>query len=141
MSVNYYNNGTLKNISGGGGGAVSYTTEEVPTGGTWVDGKPIYRKVITTAPTLTSSSGIYTYDFAETITGVETVVEMKGFFNSNTSTTNGYFLPLPEVSYYDQAHMIELVLYEGIVRLITKTQINLSTTSSWQVIIEYTKIN
>jgi len=46
MSVNVYDNGELKNISGGsGGGAISYTTEEVPTGGTWIDGKPIYRKV------------------------------------------------------------------------------------------------
>jgi hypothetical protein len=36
---------------------VSYSTDEQPTGGTWIDGKPIYRKVLvtTTAFTLTDS--------------------------------------------------------------------------------------
>lgn len=34
-------------ISSAIGNAQSYSTEETLTGGTWVDGKPIYRKVLT----------------------------------------------------------------------------------------------
>lgn len=34
-----------------------YSTEEKPTGATWIDGKPIYRKVIsTTTPTFTANN-------------------------------------------------------------------------------------
>ena len=33
-----------------------YSTEEVKTGEYWIDGKPIYRKVITTTPTNTETN-------------------------------------------------------------------------------------
>ena len=45
MSVNYNNNGTLEKIAGRADQqGINYSTSEVKTNDTWVDGKPIYRK-------------------------------------------------------------------------------------------------
>ena len=47
MSVNYNNNGTLEKIAGRAEQeGIAYSTSEVKTNDTWIDGKPIYRKVV-----------------------------------------------------------------------------------------------
>ena len=55
-------------------GVTSYSTEEVKTGGTWIDGKPIYRRTFTTA------SGKATTDVSlGTISNLAEVVSTSGY--------------------------------------------------------------
>ena len=57
------------------GNAESYTTNEVCTGGTWIDGKPIYRRAFV-AENVTDSD----YVFADVIEGLDTVAAIAGMF-------------------------------------------------------------
>ena len=57
------------------GNAESYTTDEVCTGGTWIDGKSIYRRVFV-AENVTGAD----YSFAGAIEGLETVAAVSGMF-------------------------------------------------------------
>ena len=59
------------------GNAESYSTDEVCTGGTWIDGKPIYRRVFY-AENLTNAS----YTFPDAIEGLGTVVSEVGMFSN-----------------------------------------------------------
>ena len=73
------------------GNAESYTTNEVCTGGTWIDGKPIYRRVFVAENVGSSTQHV----FADAIDGLETVASMVGMFaNANAQfqipyVTNG----------------------------------------------------
>ena len=70
--------------------AVNYSTDEVKTGATWIDGKPIYRKVLNIS-TSAFTAGNNWVDIS--IPNLETVVDIKGVTKHNTSSSN-YVLPV-----------------------------------------------
>lgn len=60
-------------------GVTNYSTEEVATGGTWIDGKPIY--CITVSGSASTSSGTAKTVTVATIADVDAVVDMRGAVN------------------------------------------------------------
>lgn len=62
---------------------VNYSTEETLTGGTWIDGKPIYRKTFTYNITATG------HIIIATISNLGTVVNLQG----NCLTSAGLYVP------------------------------------------------
>ena len=60
-------------------GNPNYTTEEQKTGGTWIDGKPIYRKVITGLNISTSTS----YVNLMSVGAIDTIIRTSGMTTSN----------------------------------------------------------
>ena len=59
----------------------SYSTSEVKTGDTWIDGKPIYRKVLTGNTPSTSNTLLYS------ATNIEEIVNSYGWVQTQSSTT------------------------------------------------------
>lgn len=66
---------------------LSYSTEETLTGGTWIDGKPIYRKVLTGLSYSFGSSSWNNTDID--MTGIDTLVNIMAY-NSGTPQTGFY---------------------------------------------------
>ena len=64
----------------------SYSTEEVKTGGTWIDGKPIYRKVLTA--TLQTDEQILTIEISPQL---KSIVSIKGIL----TTSQNVDFPIP----------------------------------------------
>ena len=62
----------------------SYSTTETLTGGTWIDGKPIYRKVL--QGTLTGSEQAVNHH----ISNLGTVIRQYGFLSGNNFTPVGF---------------------------------------------------
>ena len=74
-----------------------YSTSEVKTGATWIDGKPIYRKVFTgTSP---SANGYFTSNTG--ITNGDTCINVYGVIKGD------YWLPIP---YTDSSNTCGVVL-------------------------------
>ena len=63
-------------------GVTNYSTDEVKTGGTWIDGKPIYRKCISVNAAATSTSTT----MATVGSAVETWVSISGIFERGDSS-------------------------------------------------------
>lgn len=86
------------NQSGGGGGSEEYSTTETKIG-TWIDGKPLYRKVITVTLAHTGTyQGCYLYNYAHGIANIDTAVSVTGYLDDNGDhimigfyTNYGYF--------------------------------------------------
>ena len=57
MSMGIIENGAYKQVAGNAAQETAYSTEETKTGATWIDGKPIYRKVFVAPNTLGDASG------------------------------------------------------------------------------------
>lgn len=72
----------------------NFTTSEVNTGFTWVDGKTIYKKTVSIGPLPNAG----TKTVAHGITGVEYVISLSGF--AKNPSTN-LILPLPYVEAND----------------------------------------
>lgn len=58
MSMGIIENGAYKQVAGNVPLQTTYSTEETKTGATWIDGKPIYRKVFVAPNTLGDASGV-----------------------------------------------------------------------------------
>ena len=78
----------------------TYSTEEVKTGETWIDGKPIYRKVITGTLNKAGSSFIASLSTLnyETIIKLDVVVQntdpiTSQFYSDTTSNVRCYIIP------------------------------------------------
>lgn len=108
--------------------SLSYSTTEQATGGKWIDGKPIYRKVIDcgTLPNGTTKT------IANAFSNVDTIIQIKGVAQST-----GYTLPIP---YND------IVANNGGLRvfILDKKDIELGTGTNFSaytgiLIVEYTK--
>ena len=108
---------------------ISYSTQEVKTGGTWIDGKPIYRKVIDcgSLPNATTKSVNTGLDFT-----VCNVIKFEAFAK-NTRTSDGTsIIPVPYSN-----EVLPSVMKNG--------TIVINTTSDWTnfsqcyITIEYTK--
>ena len=69
-------------------GVTSYSTEEISTGGKWIDGKPIYRYMVVATVTLSGAQGL-----VGTLPSTpETVVNMRGSLNTISDNS---FRPIP----------------------------------------------
>lgn len=67
-----------------------YSTEEVRIG-TWIDGKPLYRKVINAKPTISNSS-YQTISIKHNINDLKNIHKCNGFLHNNGNTQT-YILP------------------------------------------------
>lgn len=110
-----------------------YSTGEIDTGMTWIDGKPIYRKVVKTA----GFSGNKVNNIAHGISKLGQIVDFRFYLmNSSGEIT----LPVPRIGYEGNALRESFSNYA----YVTKTNIvftcgSLSSYSSGYAIIEYTK--
>ena len=68
----------------------TYSTEEQVIG-TWIDGKPLYRKVINAIPTI-SNSNYQTVTIAHNINDLKNIHKCNGFLHNNGNTQT-YILP------------------------------------------------
>lgn len=66
----------------------NYSTSEVNTGFTWVNGKPVYKRTIT--GNVTASAGTRDVTVRSDITGIEAVVDASGYFQYSTGNTFPY---------------------------------------------------
>lgn len=105
----------------------SYSTTEQKTGGTWVNGKPIYKKTVDvgTMPNNTRKQ------VAHGISNLDFIISMSG-----SAYGNGTYLPIP---YTDTASANGLGLYASSTDLILFTSANLSYLTTSYVTIWYTK--
>lgn len=79
-------------------GALNYSTSETATGGTWVDGKPIYKKTINCGalPNATTKA------VAHHIIGLNHIIDLKAVaWNSSGTTIN-----LPYTNYYGAQYQV-----------------------------------
>ena len=106
------------------GNAESYSTDEVCTGGTWIDGKPIYRRVFYAENA--AGTGL---TFADTIDGLDTVVSVTGMFGDS-----GAYLLIPYCASGVWSHVI--VGTNGTVKFETSGSFGLAKLF---VVVEYTK--
>lgn len=107
----------------------SYSTEEIKTGGTWIDGKPIYRKVL--LQSLVGSSGS---SFIELL-NVEDVVSLNGvYIDGDDEVTQ--ILP-----YYRYSYIIDFFYgkSDGGVYIDAKASDVPVTVGIVKMIVEYTK--
>ena len=107
----------------------SYSTEEVNTGKKWIDGKPIYRKVVNygALPNATSKA------VAHNITNIDYVVSMQGV----ASIPAGNKIPLPYVDTTTFSNGVQM--YTTSNDVVLQTQANRSNYTNTYVTIEYTK--
>ena len=112
------------------GGYKVYSEDEVPTGNTWIDGKPIYRTCIQTTSSLSNAIGTV----ATLPSAVETPIQFSAFA---THPSDGGWRPIP-TSYHGNLSWSVLVYIAG-------DQIAMGFGSSWAgeknvvITIEYTK--
>lgn len=109
-------------VKSGGG---TYSTSEVLTGETWIDGKPIYRKVVD----IGSLPNNATKTVAHGITGISQVITLRGM------VTDGNFYLLPMMTATGPGQTIISVTGANIT-IISSTDRH---TLSGFVILEYTK--
>lgn len=107
----------------------TYSTTEINTGMKWIDGKPIYRKVVDFG-----SLPNNTYKDKDTgIRGVDTVINIRGY-----SSNRNIVLTLPNASPYDEREIqISFTLSSGVLRITTGDDRTGYTDT--KVILEYTK--
>lgn len=108
-----------------------YSTEEQRIG-TWIDGKPLYRKVINAKPTISNSS-YQTISIKHNISDLKNVYKCNAFLH-NTGNTQTYILPVETSA--TQAIGISEINSTNII-MYSKND----TWSGWiaEIILEYTK--
>ena len=111
-----------------------YSTDEKKTGEYWIDGKPIYRKVVDFG-TLPNASQ---KDVAHGITNIGSIITCKA--NAKTSN-NDVFIPIPYayIEATTPAIVSTIQLYADDTNITIKTMDNYWTSFSAYAIIEYTK--
>ncbi len=107
---------------------VNYSTTEKVCG-TWIDGKPIYRKVLYVDSLPNTASAIYSTGIAN----IDIVTKVYGISHGQT----GHAFPLPYVGVFSTNSSIELTYMQGgDIRIVTQ---NDRSSNSAYIIIEYTK--
>ena len=121
-------------FSSGIAGVTNYTSSEEATGGTWTDGKAIYRRVIAGDFTKNSVSTSQTQTLASGFTGYDTIVSLSGIIKA----PNGLIAALPFGSAYGVSECIGLY--------VISSDININFGDHWgtgkytySVVVEYTK--
>ena len=116
----------------------SYSTTEVKTGDTWIDGKPIYRKVITAQ--MATAGGTTTINLANYGINASNVKRYEIYANSSTDSVIMTVNPLWTTM--TGAIQCRCLLYYGggssELRLVNASGVNLSSYTA-TVILEYTK--
>ena len=102
----------------------SYSTEEVKTGGTWIDGKPIYRKVISNV--ITAS----TQDIAHNIENIDNYVNLTSYMVNAENTQ--MFPSFNTGSYY-------FTVFASSKTLLVLQCVSGYVGNSYRVVLEYTK--
>ena len=113
--------------------SLSYSTQEVKTGGTWIDGKPIYRKVLTA--TLQTDEQVLTI---EILPQLKSIASIRG----TLTTSQNVDFPIP-YCFVDGSNVNQVYVYCQGLNLII---IPRSTSGNYfkagctvRVIVEYTK--
>lgn len=123
---------TVAYITDDASGSSSYSTTETKTGETWIDGKPIYRKVASgTIPSTIDSVTGWTSPIIIAIPNLDSTISLK-FAGCEYESINGM---AEYVS--DNGGQFKSFLYHGDV--IVKTNISSALDSSFNLIMEYTK--
>lgn len=107
----------------------SYSTDEVKTGGTWIDGKPIYRKVIDfgSLPNATTKIVNTGLDFA-----VCNVIKFEAFAKNTRTSDDTSVIPVPYGT-----DILSSVMKDGTISIYTTR--DWTNFSQCYVTIEYTK--
>lgn len=108
-------------------GNLSYSTSETNTGKTWIDGKPIYRKVVDLGALPNNTMKNVTHG----ITNIDTVTDYYGVAKSGSNTT----LKIPYVA---TETTDTIAMYVSAINVAVKTKQDMSAYSGYAVI-EYTK--
>ena len=119
--------GTIYSVSGGGG--ESYSTTETLTGGTWIDSKPIYRKVWNV--TMSSGTSLNIQTNVKSELGIDTITRIYGVYSANdTSVCENYY-------YSSTDYFRVLINYQGTLMIMKNS--NPPTPLTCAVVLEYTK--
>ena len=107
----------------------SYSTEEVNTGKKWIDGKPIYRKVIDCGALPNNANK----DVAFTFSGIDMIINIKAISSSSTS-----IITIPRAS-STANQCVDIYAYKpsDIIRI--STSMDYSGYTKTYITIEYTK--
>ena len=109
-------------------GSNSYSTDEVKTGGKWIDGKPIYRKTISCGALPNNT----TKKVAHGISNLGRVIKTEGY-SVGSAGSSGSFIPVPYVS------GVPMAMYIDTADIVLQTSGTYSNYSDTYVTIEYTK--
>lgn len=125
-------NGEILEVSGGGGSPGDSSSEEIYSTdearvGTWIDGKPLYRKTF---------AGDNIHDKMVLLHGVQMVVHSYGFFYGLTADAAKVFWPFP-LYIGTQGQSIPVILNNGDL-IVSATSNNVGY--SYHFTVEYTKI-
>ena len=108
----------------------SYSTSEVDTGDTWIDGSHIYKKTVNTGALPNAAVATTPHN----ITNLSKVIEMKGYAYRST---DGKFIPLPFPSLSTADTSVDMSVVSGNIRLYTAA--DLSAFAESYVTLYYTK--
>ena len=115
---------------GGIRGVTDYTMDEVPTGGTWIDGKPIYRCVVK----VSGAAGSFT-NASVSIPDVSHIVSISGTAYMKGSS-NPYFAPL-DFTYFNSSNAMSNHVFTYVQSGTVKMKAS-QAFDAW-VVLEYTK--
>ena len=113
----------------GGAGLPSYFTDEIDTGMKWIDGKPIYRKVISTG-NISESSTVY---FDTSILNLNQVIDIKAI-----GTDGGTSRPIPNTTPNNTDFNVSIFYHHSQNRVYIQTPSSVSFTNV-DITLEYTK--
>jgi hypothetical protein len=118
-----------------------YTTTETKVG-TWIDGKPIYRRVLTgTVTTYTDDTVRRTFAVTTSLTFIDKLIDMKGNYtlsdgtNSTVSSVNGIWIGADMMPFAG----VRYGKYSGGAHGIWIYSQHTYTSASYELILEYTK--
>ena len=104
-----------------------YSTSETKTNKVWIDGKPIYRKVISA----TSPSSVNIWVGVGSISNLSVLISISGTL---AGTSDGRILP---INYPEPSYEIVTTVIRGSVQMRTSTSV--FTSKPCHIILEYTK--
>ena len=116
--------------SNGVANSLSYSKTETLTGGTWIDGKPIYRKVVNFGALPNAGSKTVNHN----ITNLYKVINQRGWAYSSTAND---FIIIPYVNINALANCVSM--YVSMTSITMRADIDRSGYSECYVVIEYTK--
>ena len=104
--------------------SLGYSETEQKTGGVWIDGKPIYRKVVGCGSLLNNNTKAVTHN----ITNISKIIKVYGFTTDGTN-----YLPIP----YVDANPIKT--YANTTTVYVQTYSDRTSYTETEIILEYTK--
>lgn len=107
--------------------ALSYSTIEVLTGGTWIDGKPIYRKVVTGSATVSAGGTTSLAPYSE-FSNIGQLIKLEGFVHPSST----FWLPM---NCSTERIFITDTTYHGLIYNSNAARTNVP----YIIILEYTK--